>query len=93
MDASSTMELYLLERSRVPMWLAPDPAGTPTVLRPQPFLLRTVYVRQSLDDMAMAVNQLATRWAWLLLPISCPDGPPIHPDLFAQTDFHLFCLH
>lgn len=77
-DLSGATELYLLQRSRVPLILTPDSAGTPTVVQPQPILYRTVYL--SADEletgMARARGQLAGDNCWLLVPVPCPDGPP-----------------
>lgn len=78
MDLSGTTELYVVERSRVPLILAPDSAGTPTVVHPQPVLYRAVYL--SADEletgMVRARGQLADDNCRLLVPITCPDGPP-----------------
>lgn len=77
-DLSGATELYLLERSRVPLVLTPDSTGTPTVVYPQPVLYRAVYL--STDEletgMLRARGQLANDNCWLLVMISCPDGPP-----------------
>lgn len=77
-DLSGATELYLLERSRVPMVLTPDSAGTPTVIHPQPILYRAVYL--SADEletgMVRARGQLDGDHCWLLAPVECPDGPP-----------------
>src|SRR6266849_3499084 len=78
MDLSGATELYLLERNRVPLLLTPDSAGTPTVLYPQPILLRAVYI--SANDLETGVTpargELAFDNCSLFAPISCPDGPP-----------------
>lgn len=77
-DLSGATELYLLERSRVPLVLTPDSAGTPTVVHPQPILYRAVYL--SADElevgMVRARGQLGGGNCWLLVPVECPDGPP-----------------
>jgi hypothetical protein len=78
MDLSGATELYLLQRSRVPLLLIPDSAGTPTVLSPQPLLLRASYVSPNDVEagLSRAARELASDNCWLFAPISCPDGPP-----------------
>jgi hypothetical protein len=78
MDLSGATELYLLERSRVPMVLTPDSSGTPTVIHPQPVLYRAAYVSASDLETGLlrARGQLANDNCSLLVPIPCPDGPP-----------------
>lgn len=77
-DLSGATELCLLERNRVPLVLAPDSAGIPAAVYPQPVLYRAVYL--SADElesgMVRARAQLANDNCRLLVPISCPDGPP-----------------
>lgn len=46
MDLSSATELYLLERSRVPMVLTPDSSGIPSVVHPQPVLYANATVSE-----------------------------------------------
>ena len=77
MDASEATKLYLLERSNAPLWLVPDSAGVPTVLNPQPFLLRVTDVPSTSEqDMQVARVQLTNENCWLFAPTVCPDGPP-----------------
>jgi len=77
-DLTGATELYLLERSRVPLILAPDSTGMPAVLYPQPILFRTAYISaHNLESgILRAGAQLANHNCSLLAPISCPDGPP-----------------
>jgi hypothetical protein len=78
MDLSGATELYLLERSRVPMVLTPDSSGTPSVVHPQPVLYRAVYVSASDLETGLlrARGQLANDNCSLFVSIPCPDGPP-----------------
>ena len=77
-DFSGASELYVLERNRVPLILAPDSTGTPTVVYPQPVLYRAAYVSAGEFETGMmqARGQLGNDNCRLLAPISCPDGPP-----------------
>jgi len=86
-DISGVTELYLLQRSRVPLWLAPDSLCTPTVLNPQPQLIRAAYVLSPVaDGMPTAKAQLTTDQCPLFAPTSCPDGPPYRSGLIFAFD-------
>src|SRR5712664_3844409 len=78
MGLSGATELYLLERSRVPLVLSPDSAGTPSVIHPQPLLFRAAYLGADELDTAFAIARatLASKHYFLLAPLDCPDGPP-----------------
>jgi hypothetical protein len=90
MDLSGATELYLLERSRVPMVLTPDSSGTPSVVHPQPVLYRAVYVSASDLDTGLlrARGQLANDNCSLLVSIPCPDGPPIDRRCYSRISRH-----
>jgi hypothetical protein len=76
-DVSGTNELYFLNRSSGPLWLVPGSDGVPTVLDPQPVLLRAAYVPDVLEHTISGARvQLGNELCWLLAPIVCPDGPP-----------------
>ncbi len=75
---SGATELYVLERERLPAVLIPDSDGIPTLVDPQPILLRVVYI--SLDGLETQLQsaraQLNHPNSHLLAPIECPDGAP-----------------
>jgi hypothetical protein len=78
MGLSGATELYLLERSRVPLMLSPDSAGTPTVIHPQPLLFRAAYLGADELETGVAIARatLASKHYFLFAPLDCPDGPP-----------------
>lgn len=86
MDLSGASELYVLERNRLPLILAPDSTGVPTVVYPQPVLYRAAYLSaDSLETgMLQARTQLGNDNCRLLAPIMCPDGPPYRSALLFE---------
>jgi hypothetical protein len=83
MDLSSASELYILQRSRLPLVLTPDAAGTPTVIHPAPILYRAAYISSYEVDIGMqgARSGLTNDQCSLLAPVPCPDGPPFRSGL------------
>jgi hypothetical protein len=71
-------ELYVLVRDRLPAILVPDSDGVPTLVDPQPVVLRARYI--PLDGLEQALPIARTRLnnpqCGLLLGVPCPDGPP-----------------
>ena len=90
MDLSAATELYLLERARVPLFLVPDSAGTPTVIHPQPLLFRATYLSahdlETETGIQRAGSELEKSNCPLFAPMPCPDGPPYRTGLlFVHT--------
>lgn len=71
-------ELYLLDRAQVRAIMAPDSDGVITIIEPQPFVLRAVYVGpDNLErEIPRARGRLIEPNCPLLVLIPCPDGPP-----------------
>jgi hypothetical protein len=76
-------ELYVVDRERLPAILAPDTDGVPTLLEPQPLLLRTVYLSSNIPDgqISNAQQQLSSPECSLFAPQQSPDGPPYRSGL------------
>jgi len=72
------MELYILDRERLPAVLARDADGVPTLVDPQPTLFKAEYV--GLDNMEQELPTARARLGdirnGLFFLIPCPDGPP-----------------
>lgn len=77
MNASETSELFLLQRSNVSLWLAPDTNGIAHALDPQPTLFRAAYLPSTDEQSILAAKSwLASDRCWLITFTACPDGPP-----------------
>ena len=78
MDLSGVNDLYILQRSGLPLILSPDATGTPTVIHPAPILVRAAYLspHELETGMQSATSQLSKDRCYLFAAIQCPDGPP-----------------
>jgi hypothetical protein len=72
------MELYILDRERLPAVLAPDTSGIPTLAEPQPTLLKAEYLADDYleQGLPMARARLGDIRNGLFFLRPCPDGPP-----------------
>ncbi len=76
---SGVTELYILERKRLPAILVPDSSGIPTLIDPQPVLLRGAYISPyDLEiQLPIAKGHLNSGHNHNLLAfLPCPDGAP-----------------
>lgn len=71
-------ELYIMARERLPAILAPDANGVPTLVDPQPLVLRAVWVSQlDFENRLPALQaRLSNPDCPLFLVMPSPDGPP-----------------
>lgn len=75
---SGATEIYLLERENLPAVLVRDSSGIPTLIDPQPVLLRACYIppRDLEARLQIARHQLSSTNYHLLAFLPCPDGAP-----------------
>jgi hypothetical protein len=78
---SGARELYLLDRapSSSPVAvLVPDSTGIPSIVEPEPLLVRVSYLPSDFDatQIDMARNRLCSAECELFAPLICPEGPP-----------------
>ena len=78
---SGARELYLLDRapSSSPVAvLVPDSTGIPTIVEPEPLLVRVSYLPRDFDPSQIdsARNRLRSAECELFAPLTCPEGPP-----------------